>query len=182
LRFDVKDFGEADLRIPSPVRSPADGADALLNFGDGVIRSSVLNEARVVGATAKRTFLRPNEFSTFDTVIIDEASMILLPAVFHSAGLAKERIVVSGDFRQLPPIVQAEQEEIFRVLGHDDFMRAGITNAVEQGTVPPRLVMLQQQYSVTPWFYVTADMQVVTPILGFADTSLVLGARARIDF
>ena len=25
LRFDVKDFGDKDLRVPSPVRSPADG-------------------------------------------------------------------------------------------------------------------------------------------------------------
>ena len=45
-----------------------------------------------------------------------------------------------------------------------------------------RGVELFYKFGVTPWFDVTADMQVVTPILGFADTSLVLGARARIDF
>ncbi len=36
--------------------------------------------------------------------------------------------------------------------------------------------------AVTPWFHLTADLQVVTPILPFADTSLVLGLRAKIDF
>jgi porin len=35
---------------------------------------------------------------------------------------------------------------------------------------------------VTPWCQVTADMQVITPILERAETSLVLGFRARIDF
>jgi porin len=45
-----------------------------------------------------------------------------------------------------------------------------------------RGVELFYKFSMTPWFYVTTDIQVVTPILGFADTSLVLGARARIDF
>jgi porin len=45
-----------------------------------------------------------------------------------------------------------------------------------------RGVELFYKFGVTPWFYVTADMQVVTPTIGFADTSLVLGARARIDF
>jgi hypothetical protein len=47
------------------------------------IRNSVLREARIVGATVTRTFLRPAEFGAFDTVIVDEASMILSPRSFH---------------------------------------------------------------------------------------------------
>ena len=35
---------------------------------------------------------------------------------------------------------------------------------------------------VTPWCHVTADLQVITPILEGAETSLVLGLRAKIDF
>jgi porin len=38
------------------------------------------------------------------------------------------------------------------------------------------------KFGVTPWFQVTADMQVVTPILEGAETSLALGLRAKIDF
>ena len=35
---------------------------------------------------------------------------------------------------------------------------------------------------VTPWCHVTGDLQVITPILERAETSLVLGLRAKIDF
>jgi hypothetical protein len=37
-------------------------------------------------------------------------------------------------------------------------------------------------FGVTPWFHLATDMQVITPILEAADTSLVLGLRAKIDF
>ena len=35
---------------------------------------------------------------------------------------------------------------------------------------------------VTPWCHLTTDLQVITPVLERADTSLVLGLRAKIDF
>ena len=35
---------------------------------------------------------------------------------------------------------------------------------------------------VTPWLHITPDLQVITPILGRAETSLVLGLRVKIDF
>ena len=33
-----------------------------------------------------------------------------------------------------------------------------------------------------PWFHVTADLQLITPLLQPVDTSLVLGLRSKIDF
>jgi porin len=36
--------------------------------------------------------------------------------------------------------------------------------------------------AVTPWCHLTADLQVVTPILASAETALVLGLRAKFDF
>ena len=110
------------------------------------IRNAVLREARIVGATVTRTFLRPVEFSAFDTVIVDEASMILLPAIFQAAGLAIERVVIAGDFQQLPPIVQTEQQCIHDILAHDVFAGAGISlDAATAGKIP-RLVMLDEQF------------------------------------
>jgi hypothetical protein len=108
------------------------------------IRNSVLREARIVGATVTRTFLQPSEFASFDTVIVDEASMILLPAVFHAAGLAREKVVIAGDFRQLPPIIQTEQQSIHDVLSPDIFERAGIR--IETVNEIPRLIMLNEQF------------------------------------
>jgi porin len=34
----------------------------------------------------------------------------------------------------------------------------------------------------TPWCHITTDLQVITPTLGFAETSVVLGLRSKIDF
>ena len=36
--------------------------------------------------------------------------------------------------------------------------------------------------AVTPWFHITTDLQVITPILEDADTAVVFGLRAKIDF
>ncbi|MCE9553993.1 MAG: AAA family ATPase [Planctomycetes bacterium] len=115
------------------------------------ILNAVLREARIVGATVTRTFLRPVEFSEFDTVIIDEASMILLPAVFQAAGLATQRVVIAGDFQQLPPIVQTEQQCIHDVLAHNVFEEAGISfQTVFLPEGPARLIMLDEQFRMDP--------------------------------
>ena len=45
-----------------------------------------------------------------------------------------------------------------------------------------RGVELFYDVGVTPWCHVTPDLQVITPILGRVETSLVLGLRAKIDF
>ena len=36
--------------------------------------------------------------------------------------------------------------------------------------------------AVTPWFHITPDLQIITPILDEADTAIVFGVRAKIDF
>jgi hypothetical protein len=59
--------------------------------------------------------------------------------------LAKEKVIVSGDFRQLPPIVQTDEETILRELGIDVFGHAGIAKAVNSRAKPKRTVMLQEQ-------------------------------------
>jgi porin len=45
-----------------------------------------------------------------------------------------------------------------------------------------RGVELFYNVAVTPWCHLTTDLQVITPILERAETSLVLGLRAKIDF
>src|SRR5690606_40120382 len=68
----------------------------------------VLEEARVIGATLFRLVLTEDLYSKpFDTVIVDEASMVPLTNLWFAAMLAKQRVVITGDFRQLAPIANA---------------------------------------------------------------------------
>ena len=116
------------------------------------LRDLVLRQAQIIGATITRTYLRPNEFAAFDIVIIDEASMILLPMAFYAAGLSTKRVVVAGDFRQLPPILQTQQQEIHDMLAPDIFEQAGITKAIRSKGPPAGLVMLVEQYRMHQLF------------------------------
>ena len=101
---------------------------------------TVLRDARIVGATCTKAYLT-GEIGQFDLVVVDEASMVSRPEVWFSAGLASERVVISGDFRQIPSIVTTEQETIFQELGLDSF------TATER-TKPdaPGLAMLTTQF------------------------------------
>jgi len=115
------------------------------------IEASVLANAKVIGATATKLFLSPTSFAGFDVVILDEASMLLLPALFHAAGLGKESVVISGDFRQLPPIMQSEQEALRRELGKDVFHVAGIEEDVRSRR-SKRMRMLEDQFRMPSLF------------------------------
>ena len=105
---------------------------------------TVLRDAKIVGATCTKAYLT-GELGQFDLVLVDEASMVPRPEVWFSAGLASERVVISGDFRQIPSIVTTDQETIFQELGRDSF------TATER-TKPdaPGLVMLTTQFRMHP--------------------------------
>ncbi|MCH8857011.1 MAG: AAA family ATPase, partial [Proteobacteria bacterium] len=72
------------------------------------IAESVVRDAQLIATTltkaATDTALSGRRF---DTVVVDEASMAPLPLVYLAALLAQKRVVLVGDFRQLPPIVQS---------------------------------------------------------------------------
>ena len=105
-----------------------------------VIRDTVLKEARILGMTCTKAYLAVQRIGGVDTVIIDEASMVLLPVAWFAAGLAKEHVVVCGDFRQILPIVPSNQQSIVDAIGKDAFGANGI------GEDDPRLMMLDRQY------------------------------------
>jgi ssDNA-binding Zn-finger/Zn-ribbon topoisomerase 1 len=110
------------------------------------IAQSIIAGARIVGATVTKAFLSPQQFGNFDTVIVDEASMVILPALYYVCGLAKQKVIISGDFRQLPPIVPTNQQAILETIGCDVFHAAGIPKAFGGGIIPKRTVMLAEQY------------------------------------
>jgi ssDNA-binding Zn-finger/Zn-ribbon topoisomerase 1/predicted nucleic acid-binding Zn-ribbon protein len=136
---------EREVSAADAKKAPLNQEIAAINGQLADIQKSIIEQARIVGATVTRLYLSPKMFTNFDVVIIDEASMVLLPALFNASGLAREKVIVSGDFRQLPPIVQTDEKAILAELEIDVFGRAGITNAVNSGTRPKRTVMLEQQ-------------------------------------
>jgi len=103
------------------------------------LHANVLRDARIVGATITKAYL--NDLGAFDLVIVDEASMALLPALYFVVGLAKERVVISGDYRQLPSIIETDQQAIFDELGRDIFEASGAAKDTH-----PHKVMLEEQY------------------------------------
>jgi hypothetical protein len=104
------------------------------------IRETIVKEARILGVTCTKAYLSVRDIGQVDMVIIDEASMVLLPVAWFTAGLARERVIVCGDFRQIPPIVSSEQQSIVDAIGMDAFTANGISEN------DARLMMLDTQY------------------------------------
>jgi hypothetical protein len=107
------------------------------------LRAAVMKEARVLGTTCTKAYLSVSDIGQVDLVIIDEASMVALPVVWFMAGISGERAVICGDFRQIPPIVQTNEQAVFDVLGEDAFAVAGLD---QRPADDPRMVMLDTQY------------------------------------
>lgn len=107
------------------------------------IMKAIVENAKIIGATVTKAFLSPQYFTNFDVVIVDEASMVLLPALYHAAGLAKSKVVISGDFLQLAPIITTNQKAIIDEIGTDVFHTAKVDSTK---TTIKRRVMLSEQY------------------------------------
>lgn len=141
----------ADRRL-AEARERARAANAELAAIEAAIAgvaADVAARCRVVFATAHQTYLRPKEFSVFDAVILEEASMLLLPAALYVAGLAKGRLIVAGDFQQLPPIAASEGDDAGVWLRRDLFSLTGVEDHVRsRGQTAARAPfrMLEEQH------------------------------------
>lgn len=134
------------------------------------VRNQVQESCRVVAATATRAYLAHLPRDSFDVVVIDEASMLLLPMAYFAAGLASQSVIVAGDFRQLPSIVTNEKSAVVAEwLAKDAFAKTGITAEVEAGNSQPYLVRLRTQYRMRP------DICAVVNEISYADSPLETG-------
>ncbi|MBE7385840.1 MAG: AAA family ATPase [Leptolyngbya sp. SIO1E4] len=107
--------------------------------------------AEVVGCTLSKAAIAeeilPNKY---DTVIVDEASMVSIPQCVFAALLAKRRIAIYGDFRQLGSIAKADTPAADKWLKRDIFDQSGVMTRVNRQEDDPRMVMLQTQYRMYP--------------------------------
>ncbi len=108
-------------------------------------------EARVVGCTlAKFSMTSVLLNRMFDAVIVDEASMALVPYVALAASRASEHLVLAGDFMQLPPIAVSDDSLATRWMQRDVWRVHGIPDAVAKRVPVPGLAVLTTQYRMHP--------------------------------
>ena len=110
------------------------------------LRDEVLKDAILIGSTITKCFISPNQLGKFQNIVIDEASMALLPALYFVASQAEKRCIISGDFLQLPPIVQTKHKTIRELIGEDIFTYAKISEDLLYGETRENCVTLNEQW------------------------------------
>ena len=101
-----------------------------------------VKNAQVLAVTLSKAATDPLIYEqNFDLVIVDEASMAYVPQIAFAASLGKQ-IVVSGDFKQLPPIALAEHRLVEKWLRTDIFNVTKIVEAINNGQWHQNLLMV----------------------------------------
>jgi hypothetical protein len=108
------------------------------------LNEGVLNNAKVIVSTLAKTFIDPILMNIeFDVVVIDEASIAPLPMLFYVCSLAKDKVLIFGDPKQLAPIKLANTIAAERWLKKDIFEEA---DAIDKGSDDGRIRSLGNQY------------------------------------
>jgi len=111
------------------------------------VEKNVINNVSIVGATLTKTYLSDAiQARRFDTVILDEASMAPIPALWFAALLSEHNLIIVGDFKQLPPIVLSNREATRKWLGRDIFEASGLITAWNKGNPPDYFIQLTHQH------------------------------------
>lgn len=115
------------------------------------LANELLDRSRALFLTLTKLYMDPNLRSReWDTVIIDEASMAMPPLVAWAASRARHRVVICGDFFQLPPVVHSNDGLAAEELGQSLFDIRGIPDAVKAGDGHPQLAKLMIQRRMHP--------------------------------
>lgn len=107
---------------------------------------AVIDGASLVLSTLTNGYFSPlMAEQRFDVLIVEEASMAVLPALFYAACLGRRKTVIVGDPCQLPSIVQSNEDYVRKVMGRNIF-----EVAVAEPLSSPLVAMLDVQYRMHP--------------------------------
>lgn len=110
--------------------------------------SEFVKEAFVIGTTLAKAASDPIIYEDeYDVVIVDETSMAYVPQAAFAASLAK-RVIVCGDFKQLPPIASSRHALVEKWLKEDVFIVSGVAEVMEQ--LHPHMLLLKEQRRMHP--------------------------------
>jgi hypothetical protein len=106
----------------------------------------VVDGASLVLSTLTNAYFSPlMSDQRFDVLIVEEASMAVLPALFYAACLARRKTIIVGDPRQLPSIVQSNADYVRSVMGRNIF-HVRVADPLSS----PLVAMLDVQYRMHP--------------------------------
>jgi AAA domain len=107
---------------------------------------AAVREARVVLATMTNMYVSALlHGQRFDAVIVEEAGMAILPTLFYCASLAESKVIMVGDPKQLPPIVQSTNAYVYQAMGRSIF-----EVTAPEPHASDAVVMLDTQYRMHP--------------------------------
>jgi len=107
------------------------------------ILKQIFNETDVLGSTLTKFYSDENLNLYFDEAIIDEVSIAYPPQIFYIASRVKNKIILAGDFKQLPPIVISKDNRVKMYLEKNIFELLGLDQEYENFDVRP---ILNTQY------------------------------------
>lgn len=146
----VKDL-EARSAIVAQELGPIRARLRALNQELNDLSLKLVREARVVFATLTKNYTGPElADQQYDAVVVDEISIALPPLVYLAAARATSRVILVGDFLQLPPIVRSDSDVAAQRLGTDSFRLAGVVEGNSPVEACRVLVQLRSQRRMLP--------------------------------
>ncbi|MGG1397200.1 AAA domain-containing protein [Bacillus salipaludis] len=137
-----------------------------------------VKDAQIVGTTLAKAASDASIYEKdFDVVILDEASMAYVPQAAFAATLGK-RVIICGDFKQLPPIASSRDTLVAKWLREDVFHRAGVVEWVNKGELHPHLFLLKEQRRMHPEISAFTNRYIYQSLVG--DHVSVQGSRNQI--
>lgn len=110
----------------------------------------LVKDAFIVGTTLAKAASDSTVYeSDYDVVILDEASMAYVPQAAFAATLG-HRVIICGDFKQLPPIASSRDPLVAKWLKDDVFHKAGVVEWLHEGKLHPQLFLLKEQRRMHP--------------------------------